>query len=421
MKKISTKRLQAILNAVSIVSSAMDSDDILQHILQQLTLLLNADAASIFLINEATHTLDMKIATNLSKEQINSIKLPLGKGLVGCAAMTGELINSKNAKKDKRFYNSIDKQTGLSTNSILTVPLKIDSKIVGAGQVLNKKNHRSFTKEDELVIIEFAKLASIVLNKALMHKEIIAKKIMESDLRVALKIQKQLLPQKDLKVGNFSFKGFYKPAKFIGGDYYDFLLLKDNQIFFTIADVTGKGVQASLIMASFRTYLYSLLETTQNLNFIANNLNKFFYKYYPEDMLITCFLGIVDTTTGIITYINCGHENPRLVRANGNIETLESNATIIGAFDFSTFESNQNTLQINDFIFFFTDGIPDSIDIHENRFSTDTLELTLKELRNDPNLILDKIYEKILQFSSGTYQVDDITCFVLNYSPNQTN
>lgn len=413
--QISTKRLRAILESISIISSSMETDEVLQKIMHQLTELLNAEAASIFLIDESNKLLEMKIATNLSKKQIESIKVPIGKGLVGYAVQTGELINIKNPKKDKRFYSLIDKQIGFTTKSILTIPLKIDSKIVGAAQVINKKNNKSFSKEDELVITEFSRLASITLNKALMLKEILAKKIMESDLQLALKIQQQLIPQKELNIGNFLFRGFYKPAKYVGGDYFDYFPINKNEIFFTIADVTGKGVKASLIMASFRTYIYSLLEATNDLELLANNLNKFFYKYYPPEMLITSFIGIINIENGILTYINCGHELPRVLTKNNELIKLESNATLIGAFDFSEFKVSSYQLNKGDLIFLFTDGVPDTIDKNENRFSTERLDSFLLKLASERSNSIEKLNELLNKFNKNSYQVDDITLLTIEY------
>ncbi|MFC2140033.1 GAF domain-containing protein, partial [Bacteroidota bacterium] len=175
MKRLSPLKLRGLINSYAVVSSSLNSNEILKHIMNETIKLLKAEAASIFLYDKEKNELHMKVSTNLNKRQINRIKVPFGKGIVGYVAETGKLVNITDMKNDPRFYDKVDKITRIKSRSSLTVPLHVENQLVGAAQVLNKKGRKSFDKEDEILLTEFARLACITLDKAWLHEQLIQK------------------------------------------------------------------------------------------------------------------------------------------------------------------------------------------------------------------------------------------------------
>lgn len=409
IKKLSRERLEALIYAYEYISSPLDPDEILKLVLVQISNLLNAEAGSIFLINEKTKELELKVATNLSQEEIEKIKVPLGKGLAGFVAEKDELVNIKDVQNDNRFYSNIDHLTGFKTINILTVPLKTSDKVVGVIQALNKKNGEYFTEEDEILISEFSRLVGLTLEKAWFLSQMIEKQTIETDLNIASKIQESLLPRNEIKIGNTLIKGYYKPARYISGDYFDFFILSKDEILIVLGDVAGKGAQASLIMASVKAYLSAALES--NIDFIkmSNNLNKFLAKNTPLDKFITIFLGLINLRENTLTYINSGHEPGLIVSPNGDITQLHSNNIMMGVLDDFKYIPNQVPFKENSFLFIYTDGVTEANDKQDNRFGNERLIKILLENSKQPLKIFSELPDAIEKFAGEKIQFDDIT------------
>jgi sigma-B regulation protein RsbU (phosphoserine phosphatase) len=409
IQKLSRKSLEALIEAFEYISSPLNPEEILKLVLEQVSNLLNAEAGSIFLINEKTQNLELKVATNLSQEEIEKIKVPIGKGLAGYVAEHDTLVNIKDVDKDNRFYSQIDSITGFKTKNILTVPLRTSEKLVGVIQALNKKDDQSFSEEDEILLTEFSRLVGLTLEKAWFLSQLIEKQTIEADLEIASKIQESLLPKEELRLNDVLIKGFYKPARYISGDYYDFFVLNDNEILIVLGDVAGKGAQASLIMASVNAYLSAAIESRLNFTTIANNLNKFLAQNMPFDKFITIFLGLINLKENKITYINSGHEPGIIVSIDGKFIQLHSNNIMMGVLeDFEYIPTEQNFPE-NSFLFIYTDGVTEANDINDNRFGNERLnEIILKNFR-DPIKVFKELPEAINLFSTGKEQFDDIT------------
>jgi len=410
---LSHEKLQFLIEAIEIISSSLEPEEVLENIMNQAGKLTDSEAASIFIVDESKKTLQLKVATNLTHEQVKEISTPIGKGIVGYVAATGKLVNLSNVQEDERFFNKVDKKTGLITKSCLTVPLVVENKIVGATQVINKRNAECFTTEDEFVLTEFSRLASITLNKAWMHAELLDKKRMEADLDIACSIQQKLLPFKELKLANYTFRGFYKPARNVGGDYFDYYQLSEDEVFFTVGDVTGKGAQASILMATVKSFLSASLDIKNDLIDIVYRLNNFFYHNSPPDIFITMFLGIINVKTGHLLYINAGHEPPLIFKDSVFVEELTSNCIMLGAFNDMVFETSETYIKQGDVLFIYTDGVTEAKGNDEKMFGVPRLKEVLKKCHNEMPEYLKNVPEEILNFVQENEQSDDITFLVV--------
>jgi sigma-B regulation protein RsbU (phosphoserine phosphatase) len=420
IEELSRKNLEALISAFETISSSLDSQEILNRVMEQACGLLGAEAASIFLIDKKSNTIDLKVATNLTEYQIKNIKVPIGSGLVGFVAKAGEIVNILDAQNDSRFYSKVDSETGFVTRSCLTLPFYIDNKIAGVLQILNKKNNSFFNKEDEILLKEFSRLVAITLDKAFLHTEVIEKKKWEFDLKLATTIQDKLLPFDELHTDNFSFRGFYKPAKFVSGDYFDYYKYSENEVFFTIGDVSGKGSQASLIMATAKAYLSASIQS--NIPFIdmINNFNRFLAANTPAEKFITMFLGLINVQTGVVRYVNAGHEPPIIVRDMGRLEEISTSGLMMGIVENWNYKIESFQLNQNDFLFTYTDGVTEAIDINSNQFGVDRLKEILTHEALTPNNIFIALPEKLTTFTDKAEQSDDIT-FLMVYPNNKAS
>lgn len=409
IKKLSRRSLEALIEAFEYISSQFNPDEILKLVLEQISQLLNAEAGSIFLINEKTKELELKVATNLSEKEIEKIKVPIGQGLAGFVAAKDQIVNITDVSKDNRFYSHIDSMTGFRTKNILTVPLKTSQKIVGVIQALNKKNDTHFSEEDEILLTEFARLVGLTLEKVWFLSQIIEKQTIETDLKIASKIQESLLPKNELKLNNILIKGFYKPAKYISGDYFDFFVLNENEVLIVLGDVAGKGAQASLIMASIKAYLSAAIDSKLDFNVIANNLNKFLALNTPTDKFVTLFLGLINFKQNFVQYFNCGHEPGLIINQKKEINYLPSNNIMMGVLDDFEYISSSLTFDDNSFLFIYTDGVTEANNKNNDRFGTENLINILLDNHKNPLKVFEILPEYINKFSNGLDQFDDIT------------
>ncbi len=409
IKKLSRKNLEALIEAFEYISSQLNPDEVLKLVLEQISQLLDAEAGSIFLINEKTEKLELKVATNLSKKEIEKIKVPLGQGLAGFVAAKNQLVNITDVSKDERFYSHIDSITGFKTKNILTVPLKTSEKIVGVIQALNKKNGDHFSEEDEILLTEFARLVGLTLEKVWFLSQLIEKQTIETDLKIASKIQESLLPKNELKFNNVLIKGFYKPAKYISGDYFDFFIINENEVLIVLGDVAGKGAQASLIMASIKAYLSAAIESKLDFNIIANNLNKFLAFNTPFDKFVTLFLGLINFNENFVQYFNCGHEPGLIINSKKEIKYLPSNNIMMGVLDDFEYIPSSLAFDNDSFLFIYTDGVTEANNKNNERFGTENLINILLDNYKNPLKIFEILPESINKFSDGLDQFDDIT------------
>lgn len=411
--KLSRKSLEALIQAFEYISSPLNPDEILKLVLEQISNLLNAEAGSIFLLNPKSKELELKVATNLTKEEIDRIKVPYGKGLAGFVAEKDQVVNIHDVSKDDRFYSNIDSLTGFKTKNILTVPLKTSERIIGVIQALNKKDNHLFTEEDEILLVEFARLVGLTLEKAWLHSQLLEKQIIETDLKIASQIQESLLPKTEIQRKDIFVKGYYKPARFISGDYYDYFPLSDNEILIVLGDVAGKGAQASLIMASVKAYLSSAIESKIDFISMSNNLNKFLVKNTPLDKFITIFLALINFQKDEITYINSGHEPGLIISPENELVKLNSNNLMMGILE--DFEYIPTTLHFpeNSFLFVYTDGVTESNNTKDERFGDQRLLEILLANKYEPLKIFSELPDKIEKFAAGQSQFDDITMLMI--------
>ncbi len=242
----------------------------------------------------------------------------------------------------------------------------------------------------------------------------------KSDLAVAGEIQQAILPQKFPPIEEMAdmvdLFATMTPAKEVGGDFFDFFKIDEKRLGFVIADVSGKGVPASIFMAVSRTLLRATgmrgIDTNECLNYVNNML----CHESIDSMFVTVFYGIYNTETGLVEYTNAGHNPPYVVRADGTVETLPMSENIVaGMFDDFTF--TQSTLQLDkgDMLVLFTDGVTEAFNTSGEMFDEKGLETTLenKGAGKSSHDICQEILKDVNDFSGKEPQSDDITLMAI--------
>lgn len=242
----------------------------------------------------------------------------------------------------------------------------------------------------------------------------------KSDLAVAGEIQQAILPQKFPPIEEMAdmvdLFATMTPAKEVGGDFFDFFKIDEKRLGFVIADVSGKGVPASIFMAVSRTLLRATgmrgIDTNECLNYVNNML----CHESIDSMFVTVFYGIYNTETGLVEYTNAGHNPPYVVRADGTVDALPMSENIVaGMFDDFTF--TQSTLQLDkgDMLVLFTDGVTEAFNTSGEMFDEKGLETTLKNegAGKSSHDICQEILKDVNDFSGKEPQSDDITLMAI--------
>jgi len=242
----------------------------------------------------------------------------------------------------------------------------------------------------------------------------------KSELQIASKIQTAMLPSLDLNTKNDKIKLYASltPAKEVGGDFYDFFYLDENKICFVVADVSGKGVPASLFMAVTISYIRAYASKELTPSQIIQKVNDAICKNNETGMFVTVFLGILDIKNSTLSYINAGHPKPYLFSSIKKPQALPcANDPIIGAMEGMEFQDFQISLEANDELFIFTDGVNEAFSKDDEQFGYERIIKTLQNLKdiNDKEK-LAKFHKIIEEFCKGEPQSDDITMMLLTFS-----
>ena len=256
------------------------------------------------------------------------------------------------------------------------------------------------------------------LKQALKERdELIA---IQRELNVATEIQTSILPRtfppfperKD-----FDIHARMMPAKEVGGDFYDFILIDNDRLGFVIGDVSGKGVPAAMFMAVCRTLLKATALKGLSPSECFDEVNKVLYHESVRSMFVTVFYGVLNTRTGELQYCNGGHNPPYVLSRDGNVSLLEPTKSIaLGAIEKANYQSRKIVLQPQDIVVLYTDGVTEAMDANGSEFTNERLEEYLRSVR-DSSLteLTEGAVREVKSFSVGVPQSDDITLLALRY------
>lgn len=228
-----------------------------------------------------------------------------------------------------------------------------------------------------------------------------------NSLSAAAEIQKGFLPTDHFENDIIKIDADIRPAKHIGGDFYDYYYLDDDRICFVIADVSGKGLSAAMLMANAINaikYNARIYKSPADILYATNND---LITINPEQMFVTAFVAIYDSKKGALTYSNAGHNRPYLLHDQKTIELNEATGLLLGLFEEETYQNCEIKLHPNDLLFLFTDGLNEAVSKDKQFFGNQRICETLEE--NEPYDMLQKIKIKVDEFANGAEQHDDMT------------
>lgn len=296
----------------------------------------------------------------------------------------------------------------------LIVPMKIQNETKGIILLGKRINNVDYNASDIEFIYSVASLAIISLENKRLFSEALEKQRLEEELELAKDIQKNLLPGELPEFKRFDIAAMSLSSKQVGGDYYDVIKNGENKYYVTIADVSGKGVPASLLMANLQAFLKSICKQNLEIEKATADINDLVTENTTDGKFITFFWCRLDDETAALKYVNAGHNPPILIR-DGQISYLDKGGIIFGVMKtMIPYLSDEIQLKKDDVIVLFTDGVTEAKNEHDDEYSDQKLEELVKiNVTKSSAEILNIIKESIVQFANGTPQSDDITIIVI--------
>jgi len=296
---------------------------------------------------------------------------------------------------------------------MLCVPIRNrNGKVVGVLQMLNKM-HGSFGEKDLRFLAAISDHMAIAMENAQLHIQIVEKQRMERELQLGREIQSRLLPPPPVDIRDTMLAAMSLPCYEVGGDYFDFIELPNGHLGIAIGDVSGKGVAAALIMSSVQAALRMAAPIEPDLPRLLTRLNALLFRMARGRKYVTFFFGLLDPATGVLRYVNAGH-NPPFVCSGNEITHLESTGRPIGILPESSYVENVVTIASGATLLLYTDGLNEAANAEEEEFGMERLTALVREactyaVDEVPRRILDSV----TAFENGAPASDDKTLVIM--------
>lgn len=269
--------------------------------------------------------------------------------------------------------------------------------------------------EREHLILLGAQLTSALRNLALLG-ELLDKRLIEEEMQLAFRIQSGLLPKEKPRLPGLRLHGHSRPSRQVGGDYYDWHETEE-ELYFVIGDVSGKGIPAAMLMAALQASFRSIVRRALPPGEVLRELNQLMYENSPRDRFITLWLGRLRCTAGQLEYASAGHPAPLLTRASGVTVPLQEGGVVLGAFPGLPFATYSIPFGAGDRLVCFTDGVSETENEIGEQYSDNRLAESLGRLNGDPETVISALLADIARFSARGEPEDDCTLLVLQGCP----
>lgn len=335
-------------------AASLNVDTTVGQALGNIIELLKTEAGSLFLLDETGTTLVCR--ASVGPVNIEGLTVPKGQGIIGRAVAEDRLIVIENAYQDKNFFKAADERSGFITRSILCAPMRVGSKLIGAVQVLNKHSGDPFDGEhgqDANMLQVMANAAALAISNARLADQLLEQERLKRELELASEIQRSLLPNEN---DDLPICGINRPIREVSGDFYDYFKLPDGTIAFALGDVSGKGMNAALLMAKTASLFRCLGKTIRDPARLLSILNREICETTSRGMFVTMIAGLYEPTTGLLRFANAGHLPPLIKFPNRLYETIAPEAPPLGILRDAHFIDHELDLKGGLFVVF-SDGL----------------------------------------------------------------
>ena len=409
--------IRLLLDIVGKFNSTMDPSKLLHDIIESTKGMVEAEASSLFLLSDGGKNLELTIPTGPATAEVSGKKIASDHGISGWVVQHQQPVLITDVQSDPRFQGELLSNPKFQSRNMICVPLNNNQgKTIGVLQAINIKE--DFLNEEMLGLFQtLANQAATALENVHVKQQQLAAELVNRELEVATEIQARFFPQQTPNLVGYEVAGCSIPAKDVGGDYYDFIPNPEPcQHGFVVADVTGKGVPASLLMATMRATLRANIQNNPNdIVQALRQVNGDIYRDSPVDKFITSIYCNLDYESHELSYVNSGHNPPYIVRANDNrIEELDQGGVMLGIMEEIDLPKATLSIDKGDILMLFSDGVTEATNPSGELFSEERFERWLLDHNQlSAEEMKDALLETLRDYANGSPQSDDITFIIV--------
>jgi serine phosphatase RsbU (regulator of sigma subunit) len=407
------QKITSVLGAVSqALIYHMPLEKLLDHIMDVLIQHLPMDRGVLMIKNEDTQALEPRVV-RVQNGALRAQSIFVSQTIVRTALERNSAILISDIQADEGLREQMS-VVQAQIHSAMCVPLWNNQTIIGLLYCDRASLLEQFSEDDLRLLTLLANLAAVKIENARLYEESLKVAQLQREIDLAVQIQKNFLPRTDPDFAPYEISGTAQACRRVGGDYYDYIAIDHDRLAVVVADVSGVGVSASLLMASLRGALHEKFPGTVDLADLAAKLNDFVYASSDSHLFISFFLAIIDRHTDEVTYVNAGHNPPLVKGRRGPVRHLDSTGVCLGMFPDQTYSESRIGLKPGDILCLYTDGIVESRREEKDEYGDERLAARLEEFADLPaQTIRDKIFEDVFAFSSCSEAGDDMTVVVV--------
>lgn len=371
---VNENTIETLIEAVRKVSSSLDLDEVLDTIFDSIKELITYSAAVIYVIDPRSGEVTEFKTRGYAPESISQDFLATGSGIIGWVIRNraGDIV--ADVKSDTRYY-----KVRAETRSEVAAPItRADGKVIG---VINLESDvaNGYDAADLELLTMFASLAASAIDHTLLYRQVMRQRRVESELELARKVVAGLMPRSFPIINGFDIYGTTIPFREVGGDYLDFINSISERLCVLVADVSGKGLAAALIMVAFRAFFHATVINELAMRVVMGRVNRLVHDTTDGERFITCFYGLIDPENKRLLYISAGHNPPLLLHADNTSELLSQGGVPLGIFEDSRYSESVVEFRSGDILVMYTDGVVEARNAADEEFGLQRLEAVVRE------------------------------------------
>ncbi|MFQ5639704.1 MAG: SpoIIE family protein phosphatase [bacterium] len=402
-----------VLNDLTISASlSLEVDHMLDIIVEKSIKAVKAEQGSILLVTQEADT-PLKTLIRQADQRSRLLTYRVGTHITGWVLKHQQPLIIDDLSSDKRFNPT--EQEIKEIRSVLCVPIRYKAKIIGILMVTNKKTWEPFSESDLRLLSIIAAQSGQLIRNSQLQQEALEKKRLQHELDMARKIQLSLVPKASPEVKSINISSYFNPADEVGGDYFDYFTLAEDKLGIVLADVSGHGASAALIMTMAKGILHTIAHNFESCDKTLSEMNTIMNPIIPKDMFVTMIFLVCDLENKVLRYSNAGH-NPLLFfdSQKNTCEMLELRGPALGLTHLSTYQEKEIPLSADDLFMIYTDGVTEAFNHKNEMFEEEQLMQAVQESTNkDARQIIEHVKTKLFDFTDSAPQSDDMAMIVV--------
>jgi serine phosphatase RsbU (regulator of sigma subunit)/pSer/pThr/pTyr-binding forkhead associated (FHA) protein len=404
--------LQILCKVAEMTISVLDQDELLEKLIDLVQKYLEPHRCGILLHDEKY---DILLPKAIRRPVDSTEDIIISNAIIDKSITEQGAVLVSDAPHDRRFMAS-DSIVIQRIHSAICAPLIYKGEVLGVLYLDRQRPADNYGQRDLTLVAGIANQAALTIANARLHRRLLAKYGQERELEIARSIQEKLLPREMPRLPGHEVSGMSRPARMVGGDYFDVITLRDGRTLMVVGDVSGKGVPAAILLSSVRAAVQVEASRIgeEKLSALVERLNQMTYRDTSSNMFVTMFLALLEPTSGRLTYCNAGHTHPILCGPDGELRTLETGGCLLGVMPGAVYEEADLELPQGSQLVMFSDGVTDTLNVEGEALGFEALsKLVIENRERSAGALCAMIDDMAQEYRGEAEPFDDFTVLIL--------